>query len=108
MDSLISYLLAASGLTVLIVWPDRGPSAWFRERLLRRVLPTAAAAVIDCYVCTGFWSGAVLSPVWWFLGQRTWVWIGCLMIPPIFWLLLGHHRPPLHNDHSATNGDARP
>ena len=36
---LIAYLLASVGLTVLIIWPEGGPGAFFREKVLRRVLP---------------------------------------------------------------------
>ncbi len=33
------YLLSGVGLTVLIIWPEGGPGAFFREKVLRRVLP---------------------------------------------------------------------
>ena len=36
---LIAYLLASVGLTVLIIWPEGGPGAFFREKVFRRVLP---------------------------------------------------------------------
>src|SRR4051812_48963841 len=91
MEYSISYLLASVGLTVLVVWPWKGPSAFLRERLLRRILPAEASAVLDCYVCFGFWGGLALSPVWWTFDHRPWIWLGCLMIPGLFWLVL--HYP---------------
>lgn len=93
MEYLVSYILAVAGVAVLVVWPDRGPSAWARDRVLRRVLSRRVAAAIDCYVCTAFWSGAALSPFWWQFDHRPWIWFGCLMTPPIFWVVLGHHQP---------------
>jgi hypothetical protein len=84
----LSYLMAAVGLTVLIIWPQHGPSAWLRDRLLRRVLPSAAAEVLDCYICCGFWCGLLLSPVWWWAEHRLWCWTGCLATPALFWLVL--------------------
>jgi hypothetical protein len=53
----LAYLLSSMGLTILIVWPQTGPSAWVRERVLRRALPGRAKEVLDCYICCGFWAG---------------------------------------------------
>ncbi len=85
---LLTYLLTAMGLTILIVWPSTGPSAWVRERLLRRVLPAKGKEVLDCYICLSFWSSLLLSPVWWVLSRQAWCWLGCLMTPAVFWLVL--------------------
>jgi hypothetical protein len=85
---LLSFLMSSMGLTVLIVWPQDGPSAWLRERVLRRVLWGKAGQVLDCYVCLGFWSGLVFSPVWWFAFRQHWAFAGCLMTPAMFWLIL--------------------
>lgn len=85
---LAAYLLSAMGLTVLMVWPQGGPVAWFRERVLRRWLPATIQGVLDCYVCLGFWCGLVLSPAWWFLFGHAWCWFGCLMTPAAFWIFL--------------------
>lgn len=84
-STLITYLLSALGLAVLLVWPAAGPSAWVRDRWLRRVLTGSAEHVLDCYVCAGFWCGLALSPTWWYFTRIWWVWFGCLMIPGIFW-----------------------
>jgi hypothetical protein len=92
---LVSYLLASTGLTILIVWPRDGPGAWVRERMLRRLLPEAARAVLDCYICMSVWTGAILSPVWWCLCQERWTWFGCLMTPAVFWIVL---RMPKSDD----------
>ena len=46
----IAYLLSSLGLTVLLVWPQSGPGAWVRERVLRRLLPRRARGVLDCYI----------------------------------------------------------
>jgi hypothetical protein len=88
----VSLLLSSMGLTILIVWPQDGPGAWMRERLLRPLLSGKAKHVLDCYICLGFWSGLVLSPLWWFFCRQHWVWTGCLMTPCLFWLAL-HEWP---------------
>lgn len=87
---LAAFLLTAVGLTVLLVWPDGGPGAWVRERLLRRILPARAAGALDCYVCCGFWCGAALSPAWWWLlnYHEPWCWLGGPMTAAVFWLVL--------------------
>jgi hypothetical protein len=85
---LLSFLLSSMGLTILVVWPQDGPGAWVRERLLRKGLPGKAEEVLDCYVCTGFWAGLILSPPWWLMGAENWAWAGCLMTPALFWLVL--------------------
>jgi len=92
---LLSELLSAMGLTIIIVWPQDGPGAWVRERLLRRVLPTRLQGVLDCYVCTGFWAGLAISPAWWIMCHAWWAWSGCLMVPALFWLAL---RNPISPD----------
>ena len=63
LPSFLAYLLSAMGLTVLVVWPQTGPGAWLRERLLRRSLPPRFREILDCYICCGFWSGLALSPL---------------------------------------------
>jgi len=91
MDSLaylVSFLLSSLGLTILIVWPQEGPGAWIRERVLRSVLPGKAKELLDCYICLGFWSGLALSPLWWLMCRQQWVWGGCLTTPALFWLVL--------------------
>gem|GEM_PF-3046186 len=85
---LLTYLLASCGLTILIVWPENGPSAWLRDEVGRRLLPGKAGEVFDCYVCCGFWSGFILSPLWWTWYHEPWYWFGCLMVPAIFWFIL--------------------
>jgi hypothetical protein len=86
----LTYLLSIAGLTILIVWPPRGPSALIRDRLLRRLLPFAVHEVLDCYLCCSFWSGLLLSPPWWFVDHAIWCWSGCLIAPALFWLALGN------------------
>ncbi len=39
LEDFTGYLLSAMGLTVLIIWPEGGPGAFFREKVFRRVLP---------------------------------------------------------------------
>ena len=85
---LIVYLLSSMGLTILIVWPNGGPTGWIREKLLRRILPGKAKEVLDCYICLSFWAGLLLSVLWWELYQEAWIWFGCLMVPSIFWVIL--------------------
>ena len=89
MDYLISYVFSAFGLTVLLVWPSHGPSAWVRERLLRPVLGPRSGQVLDCYVCLSFWIGLACAPAWWAFEHRPWIWTACLMVPAAFWLALG-------------------
>jgi hypothetical protein len=86
---LLAYLLASMGLTILIVWPADGPTAWIREKILRRLIPKQVAGVLDCYVCMGFWSGLGLSALWWRWQREPWIWTGCLMVPALFWIFLG-------------------
>lgn len=62
---LLAYLLAAMGLTVLVVWPASGPSAWMRDRILRRLLWPSARGVLDCYICLSPWAALALAPLWW-------------------------------------------
>ena len=84
----VAYLLCSVGLTVLLVWPQTGPGAWVRDRVLRRLLPRRARDVLDCYICLGFWAGLALSPIWWAAEHRLWCWTGCLAVPALFWLVL--------------------
>jgi hypothetical protein len=91
MSDLLAYLLSSVGLTVLVVWPQDGPAAWVRDRLLRRALPPNAARVLDCYICCGFWCALVLSPLWWWQFRSLWCWTGCLMVPGLFWAFLREH-----------------
>lgn len=89
-----SLLLSSVGLTVLVVWPENGPMASLRERVLRPMLPTAAREVLDCYICMGFWAGLGLSPIWWAFTRSYWCWSACLMVPGLFWILLGNPASP--------------
>jgi hypothetical protein len=91
LSALVAYLLSACGLTVLLVWPQNGPSAWVRERLVKQILPGSAREALDCYICTGFWCGLLLSFVWWWFYRVWWYWAGCLMTPAVFWFLLYEH-----------------
>ncbi len=84
-----AYVLSVMGLTILVVWPENGPGALTREKLLRRILPKPAHGVLDCYICFGFWAGLLLSIFWWFMYHQSWIWFGCLMIPAAFWLVTG-------------------
>ncbi len=86
---LLSFVLAAMGLTVLVVWPQGGAGAFLREKLLRKLLPKFARGLLDCYICFGFWAGLLLSVPWWFMYRQPWVWFGCLMLPAVFWLVMG-------------------
>ncbi len=86
---LLSFLLAAMGLTVLVVWPESGPGALLRDQVLRQLLPKSRRGVLDCYICFGFWAGLVLSVPWWLMYREPWVWFGCLMVPAVFWLVMG-------------------
>jgi len=89
---LLGYLLASMGLTILIVWPENGPGSWVREKILRRLLPKKVEGVLDCYVCMGFWCGLALSGLWWSWYHEPWIWTGCLMVPALFWIILGLGR----------------
>ncbi len=89
MTNLAAYLLSSVGLTVLVIWPEGGPAAFLREKILRRLLPKPVAGVLDCYICFSFWAGLLLSIPWWFIYHRPWVWFGCLMPPGLFWLVMG-------------------
>jgi hypothetical protein len=85
---LLALVLSSMGLTIVIVWPQTGPGAWFREKILRRLLPGSAKETLDCYICLSFWSGLLLSPLWWYWTREYWSWAGCLMAPALFWLAL--------------------
>ena len=85
----LSYALASMGLVILVVWPEDGPGAFVREKLLRKILPKSVHDVLDCYICFGFWTGLLLSIAWWSLYRQDWIWFGCLMIPAVFWLVMG-------------------
>jgi hypothetical protein len=100
-SQLLAYLLSTSGLTILIVWPQTGPRAWFRESVLRRLLPSVGGEVLDCYICFSFWSGLALSPIWWMFCHRFWCWTGCLMTPYLFWI---HLRNDGQGRESEANG----
>ncbi len=86
------YLLAGVGLTVLVVWPDAGPAGWLRDTVFRSILPPRTRGVLDCYICLSFWVGVCLSVVFWLLFRDRWVWFGCLMLPGLFWMLLGRGK----------------
>jgi hypothetical protein len=85
----LASLLTAVGLTILVIWPANGPSAFIRDRVLRSLLPVNARVVLDCYVCCGFWCGLFLSPILWALFHEPFVWLMCLMTSALFWLMLG-------------------
>jgi hypothetical protein len=86
---LLAFLLTSVGLTVLLVWPEGGPAGWLREKVLRRLLPAKLTGVLDCYICCGFWFGAMLSPLWWWLVYpEPWCWLGGPMTAAVFWLVL--------------------
>ena len=104
MASLLSFLLASMGLTIMVVWPQDGPGAWVRERVLRRLLPGKAKEVLDCYICTSYWTGLALSPLWWWMCQGRWAWAGCLMTPPVFWIAL---RIPGGSERTEHDGEAK-
>ncbi len=89
LGSLLGYLFSAAGLTVLVVWPTDGPGALVREKILRSALPKRAHGVLDCYICFGFWSGLAMSILWWWIYRRAWLWFGPLMVPGLFWLVMG-------------------
>jgi hypothetical protein len=89
---LIAYILSAMGLTILVVWPTAGPSAWGREHILRPLLPGKSKEVLDCYICFSFWAGLIASPLWWHWYKEPWIWLGCLIMPAVFWLALGQGR----------------
>jgi hypothetical protein len=101
MAFLLSYLLSSMGLTILIVWPQDGPAAWLREEVLRRALPGKAKEVLDCYICTSFWSGLALSSLWWCMCGQPWTLAGCLMTPTLFWIVLRNGVP----EETASSGD---
>jgi hypothetical protein len=84
----LSSVLAAMGLTILLVWPTGGPSAWFRDRVLKRMLPSSATGVLDCYICFGFWSGLLGSVPVWLVYRQPWSWTLCLVVPFLFWLVV--------------------
>ena len=84
----VAYILSSIGLTVLLVWPKTGPSAWLRERVLRPLMPGKVVEVLDCYICSGFWCGLCLSPVFWAVDRAPWCWSGCVIVPGLFWILL--------------------
>ncbi len=86
---LLAYILSAMGLTILVVWPEDGPGAYVREKFLQRILPKSAHGVLDCYICFSFWAGLLLSFPWWSMYHRNWIWFGCLMVPALFWLIMG-------------------
>ena len=77
---LLAYLLSAIGLTILVVWPENGPGAFFREKILRKLLPVPLHGALDCYICFGFWAGLILSVAFWLIYGRAWMCFGCLMI----------------------------
>ncbi len=85
---MLIYVFSAMGLTILIVWPAQGPSAWIRDQVLRRMLWPAARGVLDCYICLSFWMALALAPLWWHWTHCRWVWAGPLMLPAVFWLVL--------------------
>lgn len=97
---LVSFILTSMGLTVLIVWPEGGPSGWLRERILRPILPGRAKGVLDCYVCMGFWCGLLLSPLWWWFCGEPWVWTGGLMNTALLWYIVEQSHPT-RSDHPA-------
>lgn len=85
---LVTLELSAIGFTILIVWPQTGPSAWLRDQVIRRALPGSAAAVLDCYICLSFWAGLFLGAAWWYATGAAWCWAACLMTPGLMWLAL--------------------
>lgn len=85
---LLTCLLSSFGLTVLLVWPETGPGAWIRDKVMKPLLWPKAKEVLDCYVCFSFWASLLLSRIWWRLAEVWWVWFGCLMTPGMFWLAL--------------------
>ena len=89
---LLTYVLSAMGLTILIVWPAVGPSAWVRDRIVRRLLWPQARGMLDCYVCFSPWAALMLAPLWWWQMGCWWLWSGPLMLPTLFWLMMNDAR----------------
>lgn len=104
LTGLLIYLLSSMGLTVLIVWPEHGPSAWLRERVARPIMPSRAVEVLDCYICMSFWAALALSPVFWWVYRAYWCWMGCLMTPALFWVVLRNPIDP-NASQPATAGE---
>ncbi len=90
----VTFVLSAMGLTVVVVWPETGPGAWCRERLLRPLLPKRIRDVFDCYICFGFWTGLGLGALWSVMLDIWFYWFGCLMIPAMFWIILQPWKDP--------------
>src|ERR1700736_2831287 len=101
MSYLLAYVAACVGLTVLIVWPEEGPTAWLRESALRKMLPAGLKDTLDCYICCSFWCSLLLSPLWWAHHCSFWCWSGCLITPGVFWFIL-------HRNESDDSGTAGP
>lgn len=105
-------LLSAMGLTVVIVWPQDGPGAFVREKVLRPLIPGKLKSALDCYICFGFWAGLVVSlPFWWFY-QAPWTLAGCLMVPAVFWMVLKNptsaKSDETDSDEPAQHGQGQP
>lgn len=98
LSSLIGFLLSAMGATVLIVWPETGPTAWLREKVLRRVLPGRVGGVLDCYICMSFWMGLAFGALWWCWTRNPMYWCGCLMAPVVFWVVLNRYTHESEHD----------
>jgi hypothetical protein len=86
--AILTYVFAAMGLTILIVWPADGPSAWLRDKIVRKLLWPSARGVLDCYICLSVWVALALAPAWWYWVHCQWVWTGPLVLPALFWMIL--------------------
>lgn len=87
-----AYMLSAMGLAIVVVWPETGPGAFVREKILHKLIPAALHGLLDCYICFGFWTGLALSVVFWLIYGMAWMYFGCLMVPAAFWLVMGKWR----------------
>jgi len=85
------FVLSCMGLTILLVWPVDGPSAWVRERVLRKLLPARVAKVLDCYICLSVRIALIAAPFWWRAGFH-WSAIAWPVVPGMFWLVMPESR----------------
>jgi hypothetical protein len=102
---LITLLLVGMGLTVIVIWPEEGPSAYMRDSLLRKILPAFARPVLDCYICLSVWVGLLLSPLWWYMTGLWWTWMACLMLPSLFWVILRPIDAPDEENSNETDAE---
>lgn len=95
--ALAASAVIGSGASFVLTASDKGPGAWFRERVLRPLLARIGAGeVLDCAKCTACWLSAAAGVA--LLALPAWVVVPVgagLVAPLLLWAITPGGRGPI-------------